>query len=399
MLADWLDTRRQEIVAVGISYEQEEAEPLEDGVLYPLWDAVLDNLRLSLSGQREPTLAAVKVAQQAQDLRLELPTFIRCLDTLRRAAQYVLGQEDAALADRLAGLNALNDALFLDCQVASTMLGSGAQARLVEERYLLRTLIDAMPDLIWAKDRDSNFLILNQAQATVMGVDSPEEAIGKNDFAFFPQEDAVKYRADEAEVIESGTGKVGFEERVKNAQGNIRWMQATKMPLRDSQGNITGIVGVVRDVTDIKLAQERAQQQQQVIESQKQVLAELSTPIIPIMDRIIVMPLIGAIDSVRAHDVMRSLLEGISRYRAKIAILDITGVPIVDSGVADHLNRTLQAARLKGTETIITGVTDAVAETIVDLGIDWKDVDIRRDLQSGLMAALERVGLRLNRGG
>ncbi|MBI5670144.1 MAG: STAS domain-containing protein [Chloroflexi bacterium] len=116
------------------------------------------------------------------------------------------------------------------------------------------------------------------------------------------------------------------------------------------------------------------------------------------MDRIIVMPLIGAIDTGRSRDIMRSLLSGISQYRAQIAILDITGVPIVDSGVADHLNRTLQAARLKGTQTIITGVSDAVAETIVDLGIDWGEIEIRRDLQSGLVAALERLGLRLSRG-
>ncbi|MBI5670142.1 MAG: STAS domain-containing protein [Chloroflexi bacterium] len=115
------------------------------------------------------------------------------------------------------------------------------------------------------------------------------------------------------------------------------------------------------------------------------------------MDRIIVMPLIGAIDTGRSRDIMRSLLSGISQYRAQIAILDITGVPIVDSGVADHLNRTIQAARLKGTQTIITGVSDAVAETIVDLGIDWAGFETLRDLQTGLVTALERIGYHLSR--
>jgi rsbT co-antagonist protein RsbR len=89
------------------------------------------------------------------------------------------------------------------------------------------------------------------------------------------------------------------------------------------------------------------------------------------------------------------LLAGIRRYRAKIVILDITGVPIVDSGVADHLNKTIQAARLKGASTIVTGISDAVAETIVDLGIDWGEVETLGDLRTGLIVALNRMGIRL----
>jgi rsbT co-antagonist protein RsbR len=101
------------------------------------------------------------------------------------------------------------------------------------------------------------------------------------------------------------------------------------------------------------------------------------------------MPLIGSIDTLRARDVTRSLLAGIREHRAKIVILDITGVPIVDSGVAAYLNRTVQAARLKGARTIVTGISDAVAETIVDLGIDWGEVETLSDLRTGLQMALE----------
>jgi len=137
--------------------------------------------------------------------------------------------------------------------------------------------------------------------------------------------------------------------------------------------------------------------QQEVIEVQKQALLELSTPIIPIMDRIIVMPLIGGIDSMRARDITRALLAGIREHRAKVVILDITGVSIVDSGVANHLNKTIQAARLKGARTIVTGISDAVAETIVDLGIDWGGIDTLNDLQTGLVAALDSMGIRLAR--
>jgi rsbT co-antagonist protein RsbR len=152
------------------------------------------------------------------------------------------------------------------------------------------------------------------------------------------------------------------------------------------------------DITARKQAEaERAALQEQVIEAQRHALQELSTPIIPVLERIIVMPLIGSIDTLRAKDITRALLAGISHYRAKIVIVDITGVPLVDSGVADHLNKTIQAARLKGAQTIVTGMSDAVAEAIIDLGIDWSNVQTLSDLQTGLMVAINILGLKLSR--
>jgi GAF domain-containing protein len=143
--------------------------------------------------------------------------------------------------------------------------------------------------------------------------------------------------------------------------------------------------------------EERERLQQDIIEAQRQSLQELSTPIIPIMDRIIVMPLIGSIDTMRARDITRALLAGIREHRAQVVILDITGVPIVDSGIASHLTKTIQAARLKGARTIVTGVSDAVAETIVDLGIDWEGIETLADLQTGLIIALKGLGIRFTR--
>jgi anti-anti-sigma regulatory factor len=137
---------------------------------------------------------------------------------------------------------------------------------------------------------------------------------------------------------------------------------------------------------------ERERLQQEVIEAQKRSIRELSTPIIPIMDNIIVVPLIGTIDAVRAKDITRSLLAGVREHQAKVVIIDITGVPLVDSGVADYLDRTIQAARLKGAHAVVTGISSAVAETIVDLGIDWAGIETRSDLQTGLRSALARMG-------
>ncbi len=150
---------------------------------------------------------------------------------------------------------------------------------------------------------------------------------------------------------------------------------------------------VMRELEDRNYELEEAHQE--IVKAQRRAIQELSTPIIPIMDRMIVMPLIGSIDTMRARDIMRTLMVGIREHRAKVVILDITGVPIVDSSVANHLGKTIQAARLKGARTIVTGISDAVAETIVDLGLDWSGLETVNNLQTGLIIALNSLGITL----
>jgi PAS domain S-box-containing protein len=300
----------------------------------------------------------------------------------------------------------------------------------VEEAGVMRALIDSLPDYLYAKDTESRFLLNNLAHAELVGEKSPYDMRGKSDFDYFPPEHQRGYLEDEQIILE--TGKiVNHEEPLLAADGSQRWMHVIKAPYRDSTGNIIGIVGMSRDITERKMMEdalreardelerrvsertaelmeahnrlqeemiERQSLQQRIIEAQKQAILELSTPIIPIFDQIIVMPLVGSIDTDRAQDIMRALLSGISQYHAKIVILDITGVPLVDTGVANHLNKTVMAARLKGTQTIVTGISDAIAETIIELGIDWGDIETLRDLQSGLHGALNRMGFKLVRG-
>jgi anti-anti-sigma regulatory factor len=140
---------------------------------------------------------------------------------------------------------------------------------------------------------------------------------------------------------------------------------------------------------------EQERQQGQVIQAQQQTIQELSTPIIPVMDNIIVMPIVGVIDTARARDITRRLLAGIGKHNAGVVIIDVTGVAIVDTGVANYLHKTTQAAQLKGARVIITGISEAVAETIVDLGIDWSGVETLSDLQMGLVVALRNLGKRI----
>jgi rsbT co-antagonist protein RsbR len=121
-------------------------------------------------------------------------------------------------------------------------------------------------------------------------------------------------------------------------------------------------------------------------------LRELSTPVIRVHDRILLLPLVGAIDSVRAQQIMDTVLLRVVEEKARCIILDIAGVPVVDTKVADNLVKTTAAVRLLGTQTILTGISAQVARTIVQLGVDISTMHTRSRLQDGIDLALDLVG-------
>ena len=128
---------------------------------------------------------------------------------------------------------------------------------------------------------------------------------------------------------------------------------------------------------------------ERVIRQQQQDMLELSTPVVQIWDRIICLPLIGTLDSRRTQLMMERLLERIVRSRAEVAILDITGVPTVDTQVANYLIKTVTAVRLLGSTCIVTGVGPSIAQTIVHLGIDLAGITTRNQLSDGIRLAFE----------
>jgi rsbT co-antagonist protein RsbR len=130
----------------------------------------------------------------------------------------------------------------------------------------------------------------------------------------------------------------------------------------------------------------------QVIARQQQEMLELSTPVVTLWDGIVALPLIGTLDSSRTQVVMESLLQAIVQTNSRFAIIDITGVPTVDTLVAQHLLKTITAARLMGAECILSGIRPQIAQTIVHLGIDLTDVVTKARLADALKLALERSG-------
>ena len=136
-----------------------------------------------------------------------------------------------------------------------------AEAMLAEERNLLRTLIDNLPDAIYAKDMQGRYVLKNLADARSIGAASPEEVIGKTDFDFYPSEIAARFSADDQAVIRSGQPLINREELNVSEAGGQRWVLTTKAPWRDSQGQIVGLVGIGRDITARKHTEERMRRQ------------------------------------------------------------------------------------------------------------------------------------------
>ncbi|MEA2296691.1 MAG: rsbT co-antagonist protein RsbR [Solirubrobacteraceae bacterium] len=136
---------------------------------------------------------------------------------------------------------------------------------------------------------------------------------------------------------------------------------------------------------------------EEVIRRQQDELLELSTPVVKLWEGVVALPLIGTLDSARTQVVMESLLEEIVRTDSTIAILDITGVPTVDTLVAQHLLKTVAAARLMGADCIISGIRPQIAQTVVHLGLDLSAVTTKSSLADALTLALERTGFAITR--
>ncbi len=265
-----------------------------------------------------------------------------------------------------------------------------SSARVVAERSTLRTIIDTLPDSIYVKDREGRFEVANQALARLLGVANPDALIGKTDFELFPGELAAAYADDERRLIESGIPLLDKEEPVLHADGTSHWIITAKVPLRDPQGRVVGLVGRGQDITERKrIEAERQRLQDELIHAQALALQELSTPLIPISDTMLVMPLVGRIDTRRASQILETLLTGIQAQQADLAIIDITGVNVVDTQVAHAIIQTARAVKLLGAQVVLTGLRAEVAQTLVSLGVDLSDIVTRATLQSGISYGLD----------
>ena len=139
------------------------------------------------------------------------------------------------------------------------------------------------------------------------------------------------------------------------------------------------------------------EQRERVIRDQQDALLELSTPVLQVRERLLILPIIGVLDTARAQQLTEQLLHGIRAHRAKLVVIDITGVPNVDEAVANSLVDTVTASRLMGADVIITGLSSDIAQTLVTIGVDLSKMHTVGDLQGGIEEAERQLGFRVSK--
>src|ERR1700757_3197869 len=137
------------------------------------------------------------------------------------------------------------------------------------------------------------------------------------------------------------------------------------------------------------------ERRERVIRQQQEAIREVSTPVLQVRERLLILPIVGAIDAQRARQLTEQLLRGIRTNRAKVVVIDITGVPVMDANVANHLVQTVEATRLLGATVIITGLSPEIAQTLVTIGVDLSKMNTVGDLQGGIEEAERLLGYKV----
>lgn len=255
-----------------------------------------------------------------------------------------------------------------------------------EELRMFKALAENALDGVGIGALDGTLLYANQTLQQMVGIGP--DAYGKSVLDFYPP-DARRYV--EATVLPTIMQQGAWQGVLELSRPDgSRWLaQHSTFVLRDEQGQMSKIANLLRDVTEQNRQEaERVALQEQIIATQQDALRELSTPLIPISDTVVIMPLIGTIDNRRSKQVLETLLEGVAQYQAELVIIDITGVQVVDTQVAQAFIQAAQAVRLLGAQVMLTGIQPAIAQTLIHLGVDLQGIITHASLQAGIAAAL-----------
>lgn len=261
-----------------------------------------------------------------------------------------------------------------------------AEAALGATQALLTAILDNAPVILFSKDRHGRYTLVSREAAAHIGR-RPEEIVGKTDREVLSPEVVEHWRTSERAVFETGEPQVS--EEVIPFETGARTYVTARFPIRDANGEVATVCAVATDVSEFRRAdEERRGLQEEMIRAQEDALRELSTPLIPIADGVVAMPLIGTIDSTRAAQLVEVLLSGVSQHRAHIAIIDVTGLRYVDTNIMNALLQAAQAVRLLGAEAVLTGLHPHMAQTMVKLNLEPDQLRTLRTLQSGIEYAL-----------
>jgi PAS domain S-box-containing protein len=246
----------------------------------------------------------------------------------------------------------------------------GQKARLA----IFAKVLESAPLVLWALDRDGIFTLAEGKGLAAFG-SSPGAWVGRDaleDWKHTPAYGNMKRALAGEEYRDTLTTPGPIHQDI--------WY----LPLRDAHGNPDGMIGLALDVTKERIAEAELREKLELIERQNETIRQLATPMMKVWDGVLCLPLIGVVDSRRAADIMDSLLQTIVAERIRFAIVDLTGVGVVDTTTADHLIRLFNAAKLVGAEGVLCGIQPAVAQTVVALGTELGHVVTARTLADAL---------------
>ena len=269
----------------------------------------------------------------------------------------------------------------LDAMTAELNALRRRAAELERSEAELRGYLAAMNDVIIVTDWDGRYIKIAPTNPELL-IRPGAELLGKTIHEVLPKDVADEVVSNVRCAIETQQA-ISIEYSLEIA-GIARSFLGSILPMPDRRALFIG-----RDMTERRQIEEAMRAKlQDIIRAQAAALADLLSPLIPISDDIVVMPLIGVIDSERAQQVMHTLLTGIAERRATVAILDITGVSVVDGVVASSLVKAADAASLLGAKVILTGIRPEVSRTLVSIGAELSGVETHGTLQSAIASAM-----------
>ncbi|MGI9557400.1 MAG: PAS domain-containing protein, partial [Solirubrobacterales bacterium] len=250
---------------------------------------------------------------------------------------------------------------------------------------LAQLLLDSTGEGIYVIDTNGDCTFANPACADLLGYGSVAELLGKNmhDLIHHTRPNGDPYPEEECRIYQAVRQRKGTrvdDELLFRGDGSSFPAEYSSYPM-ERDGDLVGCVVTFMDISE----------RLQVMEL-NQSLMEMSTPVTQVWNKLLLLPLVGIIDTKRARDIMSAMLSEISETRARVFILDISGVGVIDTAVANHLIQITKATSLMGCDCIVSGVSPAIAQTIVELGIDVGKVQTTATMQDALVGAFKRLG-------
>jgi len=252
------------------------------------------------------------------------------------------------------------------------------EKKLADAEEHARVFVKHSPIGVALLDRDLRYILASDTWLTPLHLEN-QAVIGRSHFELFP--DLPERWKEALRRCLAGEPVTSEEDSQAREDGSLDWFRWKAFPWRTRGGEIGGVLLLSESLTERKRLQDE-------IAAQAATLRELGTPIVPISDQVLVMPLVGTLSPERSQQIIEQLLGRIVEAQARTAIIDVTGVPLVDSFAASSLIQIAQAVRLLGAEVVLTGIRPEVAQALVTQDVDISAIVTRRDLQSGVAWAM-----------